>query len=343
MTPDLRLSNSLQYDTLPYKSELDSLDLEITEFALGDDDPITPDDPTRLSLDEYSGWETVSLMLSVSVPDHVLNEVFPGDSPYPGNVVVAGHCIDTYLRGGTILNDDEISPGTISDTYELSAEKIAGTVELTPYLIRSQPLDESGLDADHDYATIRGEMLANGATRLIQIDEQTPGQDDVLAVDRVSFEAENENEDSPFPDADRLYYLDLKRDPDNPILYFNEDHDRIVDLVWNADSTYEDRTADLIWDQVMTPVWTRMIQLAAIEYDPDVETWTPEWQPAVLDIASSHLYPDKDSSPQNAAQSLQVELNEDVLSGTERIENAVQGILRPATQLNDHITQLGNS
>lgn len=351
-----RLNRPLRYETFPHRCELGELEFEITEFSVNDDDAVQPDDPRELELNEYEGWSEAELTLTVDIPDELLSEVFPeaaereGDGSIescPGNVVVAGHCVETYTRGGEILNDGgEVGHGPVSNTFTLSEENVAGVLELRPYLVRSRPLttadaDRLGLSETHDYATDVGAILSDGPKCIVEIEEDKPGSDDVLLVERISFEEENESDDSPFPPADRMYYLDLKRDPDQPVLYFNEDHEQIVDIVWNGDGRYDELTADLVWDHVMSSVWTRMVQIAAEEFDPESRTWTPEWQPAVFEMLNEHLYTEEDTSPDKAAEFLKRELQEDRLSATERIEQAVQGLLDPGQQFDNHVSRIG--
>jgi len=197
------------------------------------------------------------------------------------------------------------------------------------------------LDESHDFATEPGALLSDGSECRITIEKEDHGSDDVLQVERTSFEEENEDYETPFPPADQMYYLDLKRDPENPVLYFNEDHEQIVDIIWNGEGTYDELTAELVWDHVMSSVWARMLQIAADEYNSDASEWTPEWQPAVFEMMSAHLY-DDGTSPRKAAEFLQEELEESPLSATERIEQAVQGLLNPAEQFNNHTQRVGN-
>lgn len=355
MSPTLRLNRPLKYDTFPHKCALGELDFWIEEFAIDDDDAIEPENDRIIDLEEYSGWSEIEFTLTVEVPKSLLTEVFPtddedGDSTgsFPGDILVAGRCIDTYTRAGKVLNrGSPVTKGQVSGTLKVESENVAGTLSLYPYLLRSEPLTDAdvntfGLDSAHDYATKRGTILSDGLKCTIKINDEVPGRDDVLLTERTSFEEENEDEDSPFPPANRMYYLDLKRDPDNPVLYFNEDHSRIVDMLWNGDGQYDELTEDLVWDHVMSSVWSRMVQVAAKEYDPEADTWTPEWQPAVFEMLSEHLYPDEDRSPQKAAEFLQDTLNEDTMTATERIEDAVQGLLEPARQFENHASRVGD-
>lgn len=356
MSSTLQLNRSLKYEAFPHHCALGELDFWIEEYAVDGDEAVEPEDDRRLNLTEYQGWSEIEFTLCVSVPNSLLDEVLPeigqstaADPPDkgPANVVIAGHCVSTYTRAGTVLNDgDEVGAETVDDTLTISADNIEDRLVLRPYLLRSEPLKSKtesslGLAPSHDYATEPGTLLSDGSECRIEITEEDPGSDDVLQVERTSFERENEDDETPFPPADRMYYLDLKRDPNNPVLYFNEDHDQVVDIVWNGDSNYDDLTAELIWDQVMTPVWTRMAQVAADEYNSDSEEWTPEWQPAVFEMLSEYLYEGEDKSPQKAAESLQEELEESPMAATERIEQAVQGLLNPAEQINNHAKRVG--
>lgn len=354
MSVPLRLNRSLTYETFPHRCHLGELDFWINEFAINGDQTVEPDDDRRIDLTEYPGWSEIEFTLSVEIPSGLLGKVLPeaseadeGEPPRscPAHVIVAGHCVETYTRAGTVLGTD-VSTGVVSDTLSIDADDLAGRLSLRPLLLRSEPLrDETveslGLNESHNYATARGAVLSDGSQCQIDIEEEALGSDDVLHVERTSFEQENEDEESPFPPADRMYYLDLKRDPENPVLYFNEDHEQIVDIVWNGDGRYDELTAELIWDHVMSGVWARMLQVAAEEYNQDSNEWTPEWQPAVFEMMTPHLYEDG-TSPQKAAEFLQEELDESPLTATERIEQAVQGLLNPAQQLDNHARRVGS-
>ncbi|AGB17583.1 hypothetical protein Halru_3017 [Halovivax ruber XH-70] len=355
MSSTLRLNRSLKYETFPHQCKLGELELRIENFSIDGDETVEADDDSNLDLTDYSGWSTIEFSLSVDVPADLLEEVLPeasestAESPsasHPAKVIVAGHCVDTYTRAGTVLGDD-ISAGTVSDSLTISSEDITQRVDLNPYLLRSEPLSEEkerslGLDRTHDYATEPGAFLSDGRRCRITVEDEEAGSDDVLQVERTSFEEENENEDTVFPPADRMYYLDLKRDPNNPVLYFNEDHDQVVDIVWNGEGRYDDLTAELIWDQVMSSVWGRMTEVAAHEYDPDADEWDPEWQPAVFEMLTDYLYEDQDLSPRKAAEYLKEELEESPMTATEQIEQAVQGLLNPGQQLDNHARRVGD-
>ncbi len=355
MSRTLRLNRSLKYDTFPHRCNLGELELRIEDYSVDGDETVEADDDSNLDLTEYNGWSTIEFSLSVEVPADLLEEVLPEadestaesvSTSHPAKVVVAGHCVDTYTRAGTVLGDG-ISAGTVSDTLTISSDTIARRVELNPYLLRSERFTEEkerslGLNESHDYATEPGALLSDGQRCRITVEDEEAGSDDVLQVERSSFEEENEDEDTVFPPADRLYYLDLRRDPNNPVLYFNEDHDQVVDIVWNGEGRYDDLTGELIWDQVMSSVWARMTEVAADEYDPDAAEWTPEWQPAVFEMMTDHLYEERDVSPRRAAKFLKEELEESPMTATERIEQAVQGLLDPGQQLDNHARRIGD-
>lgn len=354
MPETFRLNRSLTYDTFPHRCLLGELDFWIDEFAIDGDETVDPDDDRRIDLTEYPGWSEIEFTLSVEIPPDLLEKVLPEaneedegerSGPCPAHVIVAGHCVETYTRAGTVLGTD-VSTGVVSDTLSIDADNLAGRLSLRPFLLRSEYLDDEtvaslGIDESHNYARARGAVLSDGSRCRIDIKEEDRGSDDVLHVERTSFEQENEDEETPFPPADRMYYLDLKRDPENPVLYFNEDHEQIVDIVWNGEGRYDELTAELIWDNVMSGVWARMLQVAAEEYNQDADEWSPEWQPAVFEMMTHHLY-DDGTSPQKAAEFLQGELDESPLSATERIEQAVQGLLNPAQQLDNHAQRVGS-
>lgn len=336
-TTQLRLNRALTHDAFPHRCRPGELEFEVVEFSLDGRDPVEPVTEGVVDLVEYEGWGEASLKVQVSVDEEVLQEVFPENQDYPGRIIVAGHCRATYLRDRTIIASGSLEAGTYTDEVELKVKGVGGQVELHPYLIRSEDRDSV-----QDYGVNKGVMLADGPEWTVEITEEEAGSQNVLKVDRTSFsEKYEENDETRFPPEDELFYLDLDRDHANPVLWFNEDHRKVVNVMWAGESDYDKLTEDLIWNHVLSDVWSRMITIAAIEFEAEDSEWTPEWQAGVFEIAAPHLYPDEDPSPRKAAEFLQEQLLEGGHSdATRRIETAVQEILDPAAGFTNHIDQL---
>ncbi|GGN98634.1 hypothetical protein [Haloarcula pellucida] len=338
MTPQLRLNRSLTHEAFPHACRPGELDFEVVEYSLDGESPVEPETDGTVDLKDYEGWDTASLKVKVDVSEDILDAVFPEDTDYPGRILVAGHCRATYLRDRTILSSSPVDPGSHSDEVELKVDAVGGVVELRPYLIRAEtvsPVDDYGVD--------EGVMLADGREWTVEVTEDDAGGKNHLEVDRTSFEEKHEeDEDTRFPPKDEMYYLDLERDSANPVLWFNEDHREIVNLIWAGESDYDNLTANLVWNHVLTDVWTRMITIAAIEFEAEDSEWTPEWHAGVMDEASQHLFPELNPSARKAAQFLQEELREGGhVTATKRIESAVQEILDPASGFLDHVDRIG--
>lgn len=333
---EIRLNKGLTYRTYPHRCEQGALEFKIAEFALDGGDPVEPEGENRLDLHEYENWETLSLKLEITVPDGLLGKVFPELGEIPGRLIVATHCRSTYLRERIIVKDDPIQSGTFSKEVSIEAEDVTGTLHLRPFLIRSEPSD---VEVSGDYATDPGVFVADDAKWTIDLEDEDHGTDNNLEVRKRPFSEEDEN--SRFPPEDRLYYLDLESDPSDPIVWINEDHTRVAGLMEvNEGDQYERLTSDLIWNQVMTPVWTRLVTIAGMEYDSESDEWTPEWQAAVFEDIHAELY--EDTSPEKAAERLQEDLHEATIDATKRIEDAVQELLDPATQYTKHIQTLND-
>lgn len=339
MSPQLRLNRSLTHEAFPHTCRPDELDFEVVEYSLDGQTPVEPEVDGVVDLKDYEGWEEASLKVRVEVSEDVLNDVFPESSGFPGRIVVAGHCRATYLRDRTILASHPIEAGEHSDEVKLNVTGVGGKVELHPYLVRAT--DRDPIKA---YGVNEGVMLADGREWTVEVTDDEAGGESVLNVDRTSFADKHDaNEDTRFPPEDEMYYLDLERDNENPVLWFNEDHREIVNLIWGGESDYDELTQDLVWNQALSGVWTRMLIIAAIEFDAEDSEWTPEWHAGVFEVATQHLYPDEDISPRKAAQFLKEEFQEGGhTTATKRIETAVQEILDPASGFTDHIDQLGD-
>lgn len=332
----IRLNKNLSYRTFPHRCEIGALRFDITEYSLDGRPPSVPETDGVVDVEDYEGWDTLSLELEVEIPEGLLGKVFPEFGEIPGMLVVAAHCRGTYLRDRLVLESDPISSGTYTGTCEFSGDAVTDAIDLRPLLVRTTDTSKS-----MTYAAEAGVLVADGREWRVEISDDDVGSDDVLDVRTESFESENEEDpQTRFPEEDRLYYLDLESDPERPILWLNEDHDRIVDLMrGSSEGQYDRLTGDLAWDQVMTPVWTRLVTIAAVEYDPDDEEWTPEWQAAVFDELHGDLY--EDHTPEKAAERLQEDLTESTVQATKRIEDAVQGLLDPAEQFDKHVRGIG--
>lgn len=331
---EIRLNKSLSYRTYPHKCEPGSLDFEVTGYSLNGKSKNEPESEELVNVTEYEGWETLTLELEVTVPEGLLGKVFPEFGEIPGMLVITAHCRDTYLRERFVLGRDPISSGTYSGTWEFNARYVTGSMDLRPILVRTTDTKRS-----MDYATDAGVFVADGPEWRIEISDDDGEGEDLFEIRAKEFSNEHESDpNTRFPLEDRMYYLDLESDAERPVLWLNEDHERVVPLLKDPEGQYEKLTSDLAWNQVMTPVWTRLVIIAASQYDPEDEAWSLEWQGAVFDELHDELY--EDHTPEKAAERLQEDLSESVELATKRIDDGVQALLEPAEYYTKHVQTL---
>lgn len=328
---EIRLNGGLSYRTYPHKCEPGALDFKIAEFSLDGGEPVEPERDGLVDLQEYPGWSVLKIKLEIRVPDGLLGKVFPEYDDIPGMLFVAAHCRATYSRERYVLSEAPIGSGTYSKEVEIRSEDVRHSITFRPFLIRDK--DATGFQFEN-YAADAGVFVADGDEWYLDISAREDGDDHVLDVRKRKFS--KEEDDSRFPPEERMYFLDLEADPTKPVLWLNEDHHRVTELMWNGESQYDRLTEELIWDQVMTPVWTRLLTVAASEYDTDSDEWTREWHEAVFEQMHEYIYED-DFTPEKTAEQLQSDLQDGVIKATKHIEDAVQAFLDPATHYTKHI------
>ncbi|MFD1513451.1 hypothetical protein [Halomarina rubra] len=333
---EIRLNKSMSYRTYPHRCEPGSLDFTVREYSLNGESTSEVDGDRLIDVTEYEGWETLSLELEVTIPEGLLGKVFPEFGEIPGMLAVTVHCRDTYLRDRLVLRRDPISSGTYSKTWEFNAQEVTGSIDLRPLLLRTTDAEDSGA-----YATDAGVFVADGERWRVELNDDSGEGEDLFDIRGTEFSSKREsNPASRFPAKDRLYYLDLESDAEIPVLWLNEDHEEVVPLLQSPEGQYEKLTSELAWNQVMTPVWTRLITIAATQYDSDDEEWPLDWQGAVFDKLHDAFY--EDHSPEKAAERLQEELSESIEIATKRIDDAVQALLDPAEYYTKHVRTLSD-
>ena len=330
---DLRVTRPLATSELPYRCERRSLEFTINEYSLDGTGSVEPDADGRINLEEWDTWGTVDLDLSVEVPKDVVERVFApweADAP-PAELVVAARCRDTYLRERFVIEEDPVLPETHEKTVTLAQDRLYDRVELHAYLIRTDDID----DGPGNIATEAGLYLADSEPWFISVDQPEEGTSDLLPTPPKSFSEAREEGEERFPPEDRLYYLDFESDRSDPTLWINEDHS-LIKTVLNSDSRqYDRKTQEVIWNQMLTPAWTRLIMVAASEFDAESREWDYDWQAGVFHHTHDLLY--DDSEPMEAAATLNEALSESSYEATRRVEDAVQVLLEPAKYFNDHI------
>lgn len=330
---DLRVTRPLATSELPYRCERRSLDFTIDEFSLDGTGTVEPDADGQINLEEWDTWSTVDLDLSIEISEDVIERVFAPweyDTP-PAELVVAARCRDTYLRERFVIEDDPVLPETHEKTITLEQTRLHDMVTLHAYLIRAEAID----DAPGNIATEAGLYLADSEPWFIRVDQPEEGTSDLLPTVPESFSKARAEGEERFPPEDRLYYLDFESDRSDPTLWINEDHSLIKTVLDSDSRQYDRKTQELIWNQMLTPAWTRFITVAASEFDAENREWDYDWQAGVFHHIHDLLY--DDSEPLEAAATLNEALSESSYEATRRIEDAVQVLLEPAKYFNDHI------
>ena len=269
-------------------------------------------------------WDDLILYGTLSVSEETISHVFPDQeqkSP-PGRLYVALRCHETILRDNVQTETQFDGPGVYNVSIKLSKEQVRDTVEIHPYLVRT----EEGETGD-TYASTKNVRLASGENYSVVIDKLNAEEPPSIDGEEVSFsQAEH------LPDGDRLYYLDF-RNQRRPKLWINGDHPRITDVLQTKGSVgSEPRMRDVILDQISYGVWTQLLVRAATAIDQNGEVQYT-WQETVINTFAPNLYDIDDS--ENARQKLRREVRdpEGLPQLMARLDGELQEYLDPRTQL----------
>lgn len=320
--------------TLPFAYRDAGLDFELDGYSVDGEKPKDLDlKPGQTEInhtqilpesEDADDWKNITLFGRIDLPGETVESVFPEserDDP-PAKLYVAVRCHETIHRGKTVVSDET----TPSDTYDVSVklpkEKVRGTVELRPYLVRTQ--DGS---SDTRYADKKNFRLASGTTYSVVIDLPPGEKQPAIDGEEASF-----SNTAHLPEGEKLYYLDF-RNESRPKLWINSDHPRITDILQSQGSVgAEARMRDVILDEISYGVWSQFILQAAcaIDDEGDVEY---EWQQTVVDTFARNLYEVEDVS--EAAHRLRKDVTdpEALPHLMERIDRELQEYIDPRTQL----------
>ncbi|AQL44444.1 hypothetical protein BV210_02545 [Halorientalis sp. IM1011] len=322
--------------TLPFKYRDTGLDFDLEEYSVDGSKPKELDlkagqtevDLTQtLPSPEDEGaddWEKVTLFGRLNVPEETVEAVFPEqerDDP-PAKLYVAVRCHETIYRDKTVISDEPTAPDSYNATVRIPKEMVRGTVELRPYLVRT----EDG-PTDGRYAGKKNFRLASGTIYSVVVDLPPGEQPPAIDGEEVSF-----SRTPHLPEGDKLYYLDF-RNESRPKLWINSDHPRITDILQSQGSVgAEARMRDVILDEISYGVWSQLIVRAAcaIDEDGDVEH---DWQQTVVDTFARNLYEVDDVS--EAAHMLRADVSdpEALPHLMDRIDRELQEYIDPRTQL----------
>ncbi|KTG13060.1 hypothetical protein, partial [Haloferax profundi] len=227
-------------------------------------------------------------------------------------------------RNREIISEAPTAPGEYDVRLEIPKDTVRGTVELRPYLVRteSHPGEEPS-----NYADQNNFRVASGTLYYVVVDGHEQEERAAIDGERVQF-----SQNAHLPDGSKLYYLDF-RNESRPKLWINSDHPRIAEVLQSRGSVgAEARMRDVILDQVSYGVWVQLLVRAgsAVDVEGEVEH---EWQEMVLQTFARNLYDTSDVS--EATHRLRDDLSDPqtLPHVMQRIDSELQEYINPREQL----------
>ncbi|MCU4802398.1 hypothetical protein OB920_18640 [Halobacteria archaeon HArc-gm2] len=333
-----RHSQRYRTTTLPFSYRETGVDFELDSFAV-DDGNQTPLElkPTQTEIDLAStvsssdssdepNWNTITLHGKLRLPEETVQAVFPQDerAQPPAKLYVTIRCHETIYRDRVVISEAPTTPGEYDVVIEVPKSTVRGTVELRPYLVRTESRQE---EEPNDYADQQNFRVASGPLYYVVVDRPDGEEHAAIDGERVRF-----SRNAHLPDGNKLYYLDF-RNESRPKLWINSDHPRIAEVLQNRGSVgAEARMRDVILDQVSYGVWVQLLVRAgsAVDVEGDVEH---EWQEMVLQTFAPNLYDTNDAS--EATRRLKDELSDPQTLPyvVQRIDSELQEYINPREQL----------
>tara|TARA_R110002096_G_scaffold259030_1_gene452626 strand:+ start:100545 stop:101534 length:990 start_codon:yes stop_codon:yes gene_type:complete len=198
----------------------------------------------------------------------------------PGHLVLVVRAPATHERFLVEVS----SPPCVADSYPfaltLERSRFAGTLEVTPYLLRS----ESSAQVDSGFASLRGMRLASSRSWELRLDAVSSVAGAFLDVRYQSFKEQAER----FAHPDVVFELDCGTEA--PILWLNSDHARVCEILDSrATHGVSARMRDLMFDNISSSVWTQLF-LSAVWDIREADESTYRWQQAVLQRFLPKMY-----------------------------------------------------
>jgi hypothetical protein len=322
--------------TLPFKYQDAGLDFELEQYSVDGSKPNELDlkpGQTEINLTQTlqstkdeggDDWGKVTLFGRLGLPEGVVKDVFPEserDEP-PAKLYVAVRCHETIYREKATVSEEPTTPGSYNATVKIPKEMVRGTIELRPYLVRTQDRTTNA-----QYAGKKNFRLASGTIYSVVVDLPPGEKPPAIDGEEISF-----SRAVHLPEGDKLYYLDFRNEK-RPKLWINSDHPRITDILQSRGSVgAEARMRDVILDEISYGVWSQLIVRAAcgIDEDGDVEQ---EWQQTVVETFAQNLYEVDNVS--EAARKLRADVAdpETLPHLMEQIDQELQEYIDPRTQL----------
>jgi hypothetical protein len=236
---------------------------------------------------ETRDWDHLSLTLQLRAPSEVLSDVLVSseiETP-PVEFLVAIRCDSTFHRTG-VTGSAQLQEGDLRGEIDLELERrdFRGTIELTPYLIRTSDAETS----EPGVAAKMGSRLASARAWEIRVDPKSRSKTQHLDINFVRFSQQKRFRDY----KDRLYWLSA--DAETPILWLNQDHAKVARAL-NSEGTVgvAARIRDVFFDLIASSVWVQLFVRAASAIDENGET-TFEWHDGVLEELLPELFPEMD-------------------------------------------------
>lgn len=324
--------------TLPFSYRDKGVDFDLDSFTIDDGDQTALElNPSQTEIDlaaavSSSGeggepdWDTITLHGKLRVPEEAVQAVFPENerSEPPAKLYVTIRCHETIYRDREVISETHTTPGEYDVSIEVSKHTVRGTVELRPYLVRTEARSGKG---PNGYADQKNFRVASGTLYYVVVDRHEEEERAAIDGERVRF-----SQNTHLPDGNKLYYLDF-RNESRPKLWINSDHPRIAELLQTRGSVgAEARMRDVILDQVSYGVWVQLLVRAgsAVDVEGDVEH---EWQEMVLQTFARNLYETSDVS--EATHRLRDDLSDPqtLPHVMQRIDSELQEYIDPREQL----------
>lgn len=333
-----RRSQRHRTTALPFAYRDRGVDFELNSFAVDGGDRIPLElNPAQTEIDvasavgssgsnDESDWSTITIHGKLHLPEETIQAVFPQDerTKPPAKLYVTIRCHETIYRNRAIVSETPTTPGTYDVALEIPKNTVRGTVELRPYLVRTE--SRPGEDPN-DYADQKNFRVASGTLYYIVVDR--PDGEERAAIDgeRVRF-----SQNAHLPDGNKLYYLDF-RNESRPKLWINSDHPRITEVLQSRGSVgAEARMRDVILDQVSYGVWAQLLVRAgsAVDVEGEVEH---KWQEMVLQTFARNLYDTSDVSEATLRLSDDLSDPQTLPHLMQRIDSELQEYINPREQL----------
>ena len=333
-----RRSQRHRSTALPFSYRDEGVDFELNSFAVDNGDRTALNlNPAQTEIDLASAvsssdsgnepdWETITLNGKLRLPEETVQAVFPqGERAQPpAKLYVTVRCHETIYRDRMVISEAPTTAGEYDVTLEVPKSTVRGTVELRPYLVRTESRPE---DSSNEYADQKNFRVASGTLYYVVVDG--PQDEERAAIDgeQVRF-----SQNAHLPDGNKLYYLDF-RNEGHPKLWINSDHPRITEVLQSRGSVgAEARMRDVILDQVSYGVWVQLLVRAgsAVDVEGDAEH---EWQEMVLQTFARNLYDTSDVS--EATRRLRDDLSypQTLPHVIQRIDSELQEYIDPREQL----------